>query len=396
MISTVPFVPQTPRIIAEIGTAHGGDLHHARELISAAKSAGADTAKFQLVRADEILHPLSGSVDLPGGSLPLYERFRELERDISFYQHIQETCTQEGIRFLCTPFGIESARMLRTLGVDEYKVASPELNHHPLLREIAGYSKPIILSTGVARIRDIGETLDLLESLNVHVPIQLLHCVTSYPAREEEYNIRVLPAMRTIFGFPVGISDHSIDPKLVPVLAAIYGAVTIEKHITLSREDGGLDDPIALDPPEFRRMVDAISEITGRLAESTDEIDYRRIQETLVDELRDEYGDERVESVLGDGVKRLAPSETRHYGFTNRSIHALDTIREGEVLTAERLAVLRSEKNLTPGLHPRYWEVILGQRTGRTVRPGEGIRWDHLLGCTPGTAESAVPPAADG
>ncbi|MFW5796310.1 MAG: N-acetylneuraminate synthase family protein, partial [Alkalispirochaeta sp.] len=198
------------------------------ELISAAKSAGADTAKFQLVRADEILHPLSGSVDLPGGSLPLYERFRELERDISFYQHIQETCTQEGIRFLCTPFGIESARMLRTLGVDEYKVASPELNHHPLLREISGYSKPIILSTGVARIRDIGETLDLLESLNVHVPIQLLHCVTSYPAREEEYNIRVLPAMRRIFGFPVGISDHSIDPILVPVLAAIYGAVTIE------------------------------------------------------------------------------------------------------------------------------------------------------------------------
>jgi len=395
VISTAPFYPQTPRIIAEIGTAHGGDLHHARELIAAAKGAGADTAKFQLVRADEILHPLSGSVELPGGSLPLYERFRELERDISFYQHIQETCMQEGIRFLCTPFGIESARMLRTLGVDEYKVASPELNHHPLLREIASYSKPVILSTGVAKIRDIGETIDLLESLNVHVPIQLLHCVTSYPAREEEYNIRVLPAMRTIFGFPVGISDHSVDPVLVPALAAIYGAVTIEKHITLSREDGGLDDPIALDPPEFRRMVEAISEITRRLAGSSDEIDFRRVQETLEDELRKEYGDERVESVLGDGVKRLAPSEMRHYGFTNRSIHALDTIREGEVLTAERLAVLRSEKNLTPGLHPRYWEVILGHRTGTTVRAGEGLRWDHIIGCSAGAAEPAVPPSPD-
>ena len=259
-------------------------------MIRAAAEAGADTAKFQLVRAAEILHPLSGTVDLPGGRLPLYERFLELERDAEFYAELQTACTEAGLTFLCTPFGVESARMLRLMGVEEYKIASPELNHQPLLREIAQYRKPIILSTGVARLRDIAETLDYLEFLNVHVPIQLLHCVTSYPAREEEYNLRVVPTLHGIFGLPVGVSDHSMDPVLVPALATVLGTVTIEKHITLDRSDNGLDDPIALNPDDFREMVSEVTRVSDVLAEADDEVDFHRLQRVLEDELRSRFG----------------------------------------------------------------------------------------------------------
>ncbi len=368
-----------PRMIAEIGTAHSGDVGRAKELISAAAEAGADTAKFQLVIADEILHPLSGPVDLPGGAFPLYERFKELERDVEFYRELQELCHEAGIQFLCTPFGVESARHLYSLGVEEYKIASPELNHHPLIKEIVSYRKPIILSTGVSRLRDIGETVDYIASLNSGTPLQLLHCVTSYPAREEEYNLRVIPGLASVFGIPVGISDHSRDATLVPGLATIFGAVTIEKHITLDRDANGLDDPIALDPEEFAEMVREVTRIGEALGNATDPVELQRIKEELTADYRDRFGEERVETVLGDGVKRLAESEVRHYGYTNRSIHVLRDVTAGTTLTEKDLAVLRSEKNLTPGLHPRYWEVILGRRVSMDVRPGEGLRWEHLF-----------------
>ena len=206
-----------------------------------------------------------------------------------------------------------------------------------------------------------------------------MHCVTSYPAPEEEYNLRVIPALHHIFGYPVGISDHTMDPVLVPALATVLGAVTIEKHITLDRNAHGLDDPIALDPDLFSTMVREVTETGNRIARAANPVELERVRQDEITRLQGIYGEDRVLSVLGDGVKRLAPSEVRHYGFTNRSIHGMDDIPAGTTLTREKLAVLRSEKNLTPGLHPRYWEVVLGQRVTRAVRAGEGLRWDHLL-----------------
>ena len=135
MTSASP-ITSVPRIVAEIGTAHGGDLERARELIAAAADAGADTAKFQLVRANEILHPEAGAVDLPGGSVPLYERFRELEQSEEFYGELQEACEAAHLRFLCTPFGVTSARVLRRLAVPEYKIASPELKNRSSSRRV--------------------------------------------------------------------------------------------------------------------------------------------------------------------------------------------------------------------------------------------------------------------
>lgn len=372
--------PGTPRIVAEIGTSHNGDLDHARDLIHAARDAGADMAKFQFVLADEILHPKAGNVELPAGAVPLYERFQELERPAEFYVRLMELCEEAGIQFLCTPFGVESARILRRLGVQEFKIASPELNHLPLLRTVAGMHAGIILSSGVSTVADLAESLDIVRAGGAR-KITVLHCITAYPAPEEEYNLRAIPAISRVFGVPVGVSDHSLDPVLVPALATVTGATMIEKHITLRRSDHGLDDAIALEPGDFARMVREVRAISGQLRQGFgDPIESRRREVAITEELSRRYGEARVQAVLGTGVKHLAPSEQRNYGRTNRSIHAVVDIERGEALTERNAAILRSEKNLSPGLHPRYWDVILGKPLKGSVRAGDGINWVHVIG----------------
>lgn len=356
-------------IIAEAGTAHGGDPRKADDLIHAAAEAGADCVKFQLVIADEIIHPKTGFVPLPGGKIPLYERFKSLEQPPEFYGALKEHAEKSGIRFLCTPFGIQSARILRNLGVDMLKIASPEVNHVPLLTEAAAYGLPIILSTGVSTLGDIDEALRVLRSAapgKTRADCTLLHCITAYPAPEEEYNLRCIPNLAAVFGVPAGVSDHSLDPVLVPALSVTLGASVIEKHICLSRDTEGLDDPIALPPDQFTEMV--------RRVRRTEEAPHKEQEE-----LRLEYGPERINAVLGDGVKGLSPSERANYGLSNRSVHALTDLPAGAVLSPKNTAILRTEKTLTPGLHPRYYSVILGKRLVRPVESGEGITWEDLL-----------------
>lgn len=368
-----------PRIVAEIGTSHEGNISHARELIYAAREAGADMAKFQFVLAREILHPRSGNVDLPAGAIPLYERFQELERPAEFYAQLIEICEEAEIQFLCTPFGIESARILRRLGVDELKIASPELNHHPLLRVVGAMGAAIILSSGVSTIADLAESVDIVRAAGAR-RITILHCITAYPAPEEEYNLRAIQSISKVFGVPVGVSDHSLDPVLVPALAALAGATMIEKHITLKRNNHGLDDAIALEPTDFARMVREVRAISGQIRQGHgDPVETRRRELAITEELSRRYGAERVQTVLGSGVKHLAPSEQRNYGQTNRSIHAMHDLAPGTIITEDNAAILRSEKNLTPGLHPRYWDIVLGKRVHRGIRAGEGLSWPDLF-----------------
>lgn len=350
-------------VIAEIGTSHDGDEDRARRLIDAAAEAGADCAKFQIVFADEIIHPKTGEVPLPGGNVPLFERFRALERGAEFYRSLMEHTGKAGLRFLCSAFGERSARILHDLHVEALKVASPELNHLPLLREIAGYDLPLFLSTGVSMLADIEAALGVVGTRNV----ALLHCVTAYPAPPSDYNLRLMALLESLFGVPVGVSDHSLDPVLVPALSASLGAAAIEKHLTLSREGGGLDDPVALVAADFARMVRAVRRARREGFEET------------FGRLRREVGPDAVDAVLGTGIKRLAPSELENYGRTNRSLHATVDIPAGEPLTRANVAVLRTEKRLRPGIAPRYYETVLGTRAERRIPAGEGITWKDLL-----------------
>ena len=367
VINGSEFSPRRVLVIAEIGSSHGSDPVKAGELIEAAAEAGADCIKFQMIYAREILHPNTGEVELPGGKIKLYDRFKELELPLSFFTDLKEKVEKRGLIFLCTPFGLQSAREIRELGVKCIKIASPELNYTALLREIASYKLPTILSTGVSRLEDIEEALTILkENPSESAPLCLLHCVTAYPAPEKDYKLRVLGNLNATFGLPVGVSDHSLDPELVPVLGITQGAAIIEKHFCLSRKDPGLDDPIALESASFARMVRSI-----RKAEKMNPND-------CIDALKKEHGTDLVESILGDGIKRLAPSEKANYERTNRSIHALRDINEGEIIGKDFIAVLRTEKNLRPGLPPSWEDRIIGRKARRFIPAGQGIRLEDI------------------
>lgn len=365
-------------IIAEIGTSHEGSVEKARALIDAAADSGADTIKFQWVYADEILHPKTGFVHLPTGDIPLYERFRQLECPVSFYREMQDYVHSKGCKFCCSPFGLRSLRELLEIKPDYVKVASPELNHYPMLRALADYRAkagaaevPVILSSGVSKLEDIKKAIDIVGTDNVY----LLHCITSYPAPEDEYNLKVISTLTEQFGIECGVSDHSLDPVLVPVLSVACSGTVIEKHITLSRETKGLDDPVALEPEQFALMVHTVHQTEATFRHYGAEVGMER----TVAQLGEQFGSERVTSVLGDGIKRLAPAEEANYGRTNRSLHFMRGMKKGEIIGESDVAVLRTEKILTPGLTPDWLDKVLGTKLARDVEDGAGVQTEDLL-----------------
>ncbi len=350
-------------IVAEIGTAHGGDLDTAFRLIDLAADSGADCAKFQVVFAEEIMHPLTGDVQLPGGATPLFKVFKQLERNPDFYERLKRRTEAAGLVFLCTPFGLKSAGILKDIGVDAVKVASPEINHIPLLREVGSWEIPVILSTGVSLLADIELALSVLPDETI-----ILHCVTSYPAPEEEYNVLCVPVFSGTFGKLAGISDHSLDPSFIPSLAVAAGGCIVEKHITSDKTGGGLDDPVALTPAQFKEMTEAVRAV--EMIPEDERVTY----------LVNRYSKERVTAALGNGVKRLADSERYNYRTTNRSIMAVREIPKDSVIEPDAVALLRSEKNLVPGLAPQMLPYIIGRIAARTIPDGSGLNWDDLLG----------------
>lgn len=352
------------QIIAEIGTAHGASLETAKRLVDAAVDSGADCVKFQWVYADEILHPETGFVSLPTGNIRLYDRFKELEVKPEFFAEIKAYVESKGAQFLCTPFGLRSAKELLDLHPSAIKIASPELNHFPLLHFLSQYDIPLILSTGVSLLCDIEKALHITQSVSRRV---LLHCVTSYPAPEEEYNVRLLQTYAALFGIPVGISDHSLDPMLIPVLSVACGACVIEKHITLSKTTDGLDDPVALIPQDFKRMTEAV-----RKAEKMESKDCILL-------MSERYGSDRIERILGSGQKALAPSEYDNYGRTNRSIHFVKDLPAYAVIKEGDIALLRTEKVLSVGISSDFFDLALGAVLAKKAVCGEGLTWEHIV-----------------
>lgn len=370
-------------ITAEIGTAHGGDIDIAKKLIKAAATAGANSVKFQWVYADEILHKNTGMVTLPGGPISLYERFRQLEVKPDFFIQARDYAHECGCGFICSPFGIQSLNQLAGIKPEAIKVASPELNHFPLLdrlvqirREQALSGKepvPVILSSGVSKLGDIEKAIALFGDMTQN--LTLLHCITAYPAPPEQYNLKLIKNLGAIFGLPIGVSDHSMNPTLVPALSTAYGATFIEKHITLSRKADGLDDPVALEPQDFNAMVRAVrhvEETIGRLGNDTGTA-------TIISKIEAEFGAEIVTKTIGDGIKRLAPAEELNYGRTNRSIHVLHDMKAGETIREKDIAILRTEKILKPGLPPDVLHDIIGTILAKDIAAGQGLTWEEIL-----------------
>ncbi|MDP3883023.1 MAG: N-acetylneuraminate synthase family protein [Candidatus Staskawiczbacteria bacterium] len=349
-------------IIAEAGSNHDGNLGQAKKLIDVAAEAKADAVKFQLFKAEKLYPPNCGKISTPYGEVDLYDFFKNASLTLKWLPLLKKYSESKGLIFIVTPFDEKSADELAKINLDVYKIASSELNHLPLIKHVAKNKKAIIFSTGLSKLSEIEEAIDTAIGEN-NQEIILLHCVSSYPAPPEEYNLRIINNLKNIFQLPVGVSDHSIDPILIPRLAVLAGANVIEKHFTLDKNLPGADHHYAQNPKELKLMVKEIRK--------TEKWSKRKKEEFLKNSF--------YQKIFGSGRKIIAPSEKEIYPGDKRSIFVVRNLKKGDRLNKSNLAVLRAERYLEPGIHPRYFNLVLGKKVVKPIKKYNGLQWGHLL-----------------
>lgn len=263
-------------VIAEIGINHNGDLNIAKELIDTAKSTGCDAVKFQKRTLDVVYTKelLDSPRDSPWGTTQR-EQKEGLEFGKKEYDEIDAYCKKVGIEWLASAWDVESQIFLRSYNLKYNKVASAMLTHLPLLEEIAKEGKHTFISTGMSSFEQIDQAVDIFKKHNCDYT--LLHCVSTYPCRDEDCNLRVISSLKDRYGCPVGYSGH--EAGILPsVLSVALGADTLERHITLDKTMYGSDQSASLEKQELKQLVnDARS----------------------------------VEGILGDGMKRIIEDELK-------------------------------------------------------------------------------------
>src|SRR4051812_21550283 len=248
-----------PYIVAEMSGNHNGSLDRALALVDAAAAAGADALKIQTYTADtmtvDVKHPrfqISQGHDLWSGEY-LYQLFERAHTPWDWHEAIFERARAQGITPFSSPFDRTAVELLEKLDAPMYKIASSEITDLPLIRLCAGTGKPLIISTGMATVREIAAAVEAAHSGGC-AELAVLSCTASYPAPPEETNLRRIPVLAETFRVPVGLSDHTLGIG-VPVAAVAFGACVIEKHVTLDRGDGGVDAAFSLEPAELRALV---------------------------------------------------------------------------------------------------------------------------------------------
>lgn len=353
-------------VIAEAGSNHDGDLATALRLVDAAADAGADAVKFQLFRASHLYPANCGVVDTPAGREDFYELLSRLEMPFDWLGRLNDRAREKGTLLLFSVFDSDAVTAVERLDPPAFKVASPEMTHLPLLRELAATRRPIVLSTGMSTLGEIEESVGVLRGAGA-TEIAVLHCVSAYPAPPEDCNLSVLSVLAAAFGVVVGYSDHTLDPTAAPLVASSHGASILEKHFTLSRRSSGPDHPFAIEPAELATLVAELRALHTVAPADRDALVRRRI------------GNAAVDLLLGSPSKSVAASESELAACDRRSLHATADIAAGQVLGPHNVGILRGERNLRPGLHPRYLEQLSGARTVRAVAYGQGIVWDDVL-----------------
>ena len=240
-----------PYVIAEAAVSHQGEVETARSMVYLAHAMGCDAIKFQMhVLDNEMLRdvPTSDNFDQP-----LYETLRDTELTLDEHKELKALCESLGIDYLCTPFSAAAADILETeLDVEAFKTGSGELTNIPLLTHIAKKGRPMIISTGMALIEEIQETVDAMKASGVS--FALTHCVSAYPCPYERVNLHNVPRYRELFDVPVGLSDHSIG-IYTAIGSVAVGASIIEKHYTLDKLQSGPDHAVSLEPYELGELV---------------------------------------------------------------------------------------------------------------------------------------------
>jgi N-acetylneuraminate synthase len=321
-------------IMAEAGSNHNGKLEMAFRLIDVAVRAKADAVKFQTFRAARLYTPRAGTSAYLKLTKPIYEIIRDMEMPYEWIPKLAAYCRKQKIHFLSTPFDEESADRLAP-HVDAFKVASYELSHHPLLKYVAAFGKPVLLSTGAATEPEVAASVAILRRSKAR-GFALMQCTASYPAPNESLHVRVLQSYQKRFGVPAGLSDHSRDPVLAPMTAAALGADLLEKHFTLRNDLPGPDHRYAVTPPELALLV-------------------RRVRE--------------VEAARGSFQKHVDPVEKELRHFARRSLFAIEDITIGDKMTRQNVAALRNG-SMPDGMPPAQIDRLLGRKARRAVQKG--------------------------
>jgi len=319
-------------VIAEAGVNHNGDAGLAAALVDAAADAGADAVKFQTFHTDALVTAGARQAAYQRRHAPASSQramLRKLELSEALHRSLIARARRRGLCFLSTPFDEASARFLHELGVPLFKIASGELTNLPFLAYIARLGRPIILSTGMSTLDEVRQAVRAIRRAG-NPPLALLHCVSSYPARVEDVNLRAMETLARAFRVPVGLSDHTTGTA-VSIAAAGLGATIIEKHLTTDRTRAGPDHAASLEPREFAQMVAGIRD---------------------------------VEQALGSGVKKPVAAERDVARVARRSVVAAVDIPRGARITARMLACKRPGTGIPPS---RIGDVV-GRRMIRARR----------------------------
>jgi N,N'-diacetyllegionaminate synthase len=326
-------------VVAEAGVNHNGSIDLAYQLIDAAVAAGADVVKFQTWKTENVVTRSSPKAEyqreLIAGTQTLFAMLKQLELSFEVFKRLKTYCDEKKIIFLSTADEIESATFLNSLQ-SFFKIGSAELNDIPFLRAVARFGKPMIVSSGMGTLAEIGTAIDVITSEGLSKDkLTVLHCTTEYPVKPEEVNLLAIPAIHRAFDVNVGYSDHTLGIH-VPVAAVALGARVIEKHFTLNREMEGPDHKASLEPDELKAMVRAIRD---------------------------------VEICFGDGVKKPSSSELHNMPSVRKSIVARRNIQKGEEFSIENIAVKRPGT----GLPPTLWDSVIGKVSTRNYAEDDFI-----------------------
>ena len=324
-------------LVAEIGFNHNGDVELAKRMIESATINGADAVKLQTFVAREMISNtlLTDDPDHPGNEIPFYEFFQRYELSREDYKVLIAYARTLHIPLFSTPFDDASLDMLVELEMPALKIASPDLIYTPFLEKVAETGLPVVLSTGMGSVDEIGEALHALRKAN---SVILLHCVSNYPSRYEEMNLGCLDGLRSRFELPVGLSDHTLD-NLSAVVAASLGAVLIEKHFTLDRNLPGADQSISMQPEDLRQLKSELLNVT---------------------------------KILGEGKKEIQESEIPVRLSARRSLVARVDIPAGTPLEPTMLACKRPGT----GIPPNELDRVLGKSPKVAIAAEQVITWE--------------------
>ena len=330
-------------IIAEAGVNHNGNFGLAKQLVDKAVEGGADIVKFQTCKAENVISRYADKAEYQkvttGEADSQLEMVRKLMLTYEEYGKLKEYCDEKGIEFLSTAFDLPSVDYLHSIGMRRWKIPSGEITNLPLLIKIAKLGEPIIMSTGMSELSEVGDAIKVLKE-NGAGEITILHCTTEYPAPYEDVNLKAIDTMKETFGLPVGYSDHTKGLE-IPVAAVARGACVIEKHFTLDRNMEGPDHKASIEPDELKQMVDMIR---------------------------------HVEVAIGDGIKKVSPSELKNQDIARKSIIAKTAIKAGDVFTEENITTKRPGS----GINPMKWFDLLGKTAKHDYQEDYLIEEDEL------------------